>query len=122
MPDMLTLIIVTVLFWAAYYGAIRILFDMLQEGGAFEVFHITAFKAKLFSSGKQSHRLLENALGGCAKCTALWWSWVWFALFSFTCYKLSVAPPGVALKAIGAILFVSINFSVGYKSLNNGLR
>lgn len=122
MPDMLTLLIITSIFWTAYFGFIRILFDMMQEGGAFDIFGWSKFRAHLFRSDKATCRLIENALGGCGKCTALWWSLPWFGVYASVCHAFHAFPYPLWLKLIWLVLFVCINFSIGYKSLNNGMR
>lgn len=113
------LIVIALIFWAAYFGFIRILFDMMQDDGAFDiVFKWGSLRDKLYSSGKASYRLIENAIGGCGKCTALWWSLPWGLLFGATCSHYGVLPDSALVCVVGYILFVCINFSIGYKSLS----
>ena len=117
------LIIVTILFIGGYFGFIRILFDMLQEDGALGIMGVTKLRAKLYRSRKAAPRMIENALGGCAKCTALWWGWFWALLYCGFVHFSGVEMWGnVFADILWVIFFVCACFAVGYKSLNNGVQ
>lgn len=93
------------------------MFDMMQEGGAFELIGWMDLRDYLFRHKRPFHRMVENALGGCEKCTALWWSFPWFAVYAYVVNMLHAFPDVISLKIIGMVLFICINFSIGYKSL-----
>lgn len=83
---MLVVAMLGVVFLIANMFGIKILWAMMQNGGAFDVvFGWGRFRDRLYASVNPTHRLLENAIGGCEQCTSFWWTPVFFAMYYGLC-------------------------------------
>lgn len=127
MQAMLEFLIITILFIAAGIGALSIFYAMIQEGGALDlVFGWQKMLDRLYRSEKKSARLLENALGGCQRCTAFWFMPVWYlcyALVSKCAFHVWITSRVhnwalvIIINVIWYALYHIIGAMAGYKAL-----
>jgi hypothetical protein len=82
---MFELLIITLLFWFVGMFYITFLWKMMQDGEMFDILFKWGKLRNWLYAGTPFMKLLENAIGGCAMCTAFWWSLPW-ACFYF-CYS-----------------------------------
>lgn len=83
---MLVFAIVTVVFWLSYMFGIKILWTMLQNGGALSILlNLERVKDRLYATNKPFYRLLVNVLGDCEQCTSFWFAGVWAIIYYIFC-------------------------------------
>lgn len=89
MCNLLTFIIITILFFLAGGFAFRTFWAMIQPGGAFDIaFGWQKMMGNLYdkaSQGDKRAELLEKVLGGCEQCTAFWFMPIWYGMYYGFC-------------------------------------
>lgn len=82
MQNVLSFIIISLLFLIAGNAMLKIFFEMIQSGGALDiVFGWQKMLERLYGSTKKWKQLLGKALGDCERCTAFWFMPFWFICY-----------------------------------------
>lgn len=83
---LLTFILLTLIFWFAGNAVLKILFVMIQRGGAIDImFNWQDRLDKWYdkaSRGSKWYKWLHDALGGCQMCTSFWIMPAWFTVYA----------------------------------------
>jgi len=124
MQIMLAILIASIIFWVAGMFATKILWDMMQTGGMWDVlFKFGRLRDSLYAKGetKPFYRLLENVLGGCEQCMSFWFGLIWTIIYYIFC-KIRIGwitdglhyPTSVLINMIWGITFWSITAGLGH--------
>jgi len=120
MLELLTFLLISILFMLGYMGAIKALWAMMQDGGAFDVaFKWSKLRDRLYASKKPIHRMLEFMMGGCEQCTSFWWSLPWTILYFTFCKSVGVWVLSPIQSMGWVIVFWSICSMFGLWVLTN---
>lgn len=122
------LFIITVFFIVAYIGLSKALWNMMAEGGAFDMVSdnkFTAFKDNLYGKSNKG-KMLCKILGDCAQCFTFWFSWLWAVAYAAFTYLQGAWCLGWASGIIWVLVFVGVNTYLGlltltFKKKQNGV-
>lgn len=120
MQNMLTFLLLTVIFWFAGVATLKIIYAMVQPDGMLDVaFGWQKTLDKWYekaAAGSKIHRWLHDALGGCPMCTSFWFAPIWFVVYmAFTKLTLNWFVDDV-VNGLGAKIFVCITWYIVFWS------
>lgn len=120
--QLLTFLIVTVLFWLAGNILLKLVYKMIQHDGALDV--MFGWQKKLddwygkAAAGSKKHRIMHDMLGGCQICTSSFISIVWFACYYLVSryvvgYWLTDGLDSWLLKGLISLIWFGMYWSIG---------
>lgn len=121
---MLIFLIITILFIFGGMFATKIVWNMMQDGGMFDVllgWH--KLRDRLYAKGQHRpiYRLIENILGGCAQCMSFWFALLWTGIYYSFC-KIRIGwisdgynlPSAIGITIIWVVLCWAVTAGLGH--------